>query len=195
MIITFANGKGGTGKTTLCVCVAMGLTQAGKRVAVADRDPQGTAAEWVRKVGGGEPGPFVFSPPGHQAADFDYLLIDTPPNLAVPETRSAIAEADKVIIVSSPSPADIATTRRTAAAVAQFRGASAKTALLFNMVQANTVLGREIGVMAEQVGLPALFNPMRRRQCYQHAVLMGWGVLTERAREETLFIVRDILSL
>jgi chromosome partitioning protein len=195
MIVTFANGKGGTGKTTLCVCVAMGLARAGKRVAVSDRDPQGTAAEWVTHIATDQ-GPFLFDvAAGHKPADFDVLLIDTPPNLAAPETRAAITEADKVIIVSSPSPADIATTQRTAAVVAEIRGAPAKTALCFNKVQPRTLLGRELEAAAKRVSLPALFFSLRHRQCYQHAVYLGWRAFDTRAQEEILFVTREILSL
>ena len=41
--IAFANHKGGTGKTTLCVNVAGELAEKGKRVLVVDLDPQGNA--------------------------------------------------------------------------------------------------------------------------------------------------------
>ena len=43
MIITLANGKGGSGKTTLAVLLAHALAESGKAVSVLDLDPQGTA--------------------------------------------------------------------------------------------------------------------------------------------------------
>ena len=49
MNILLCNGKGGTGKTTMAVLLAHALAEAGKRVAVLDLDPQGTARAWLRE--------------------------------------------------------------------------------------------------------------------------------------------------
>lgn len=41
-VITVSNQKGGTGKTTSCVNLGIGLASEGKRVLLIDSDPQGS---------------------------------------------------------------------------------------------------------------------------------------------------------
>jgi chromosome partitioning protein len=45
--IAVANAKGGTGKTTVSVHLAVGLAKAGRRVLLVDLDPQGNAGLWL----------------------------------------------------------------------------------------------------------------------------------------------------
>lgn len=46
-IYTFALQKGGTGKTSVSVSVAVELANAGKKVLLVDADPQGNATTWI----------------------------------------------------------------------------------------------------------------------------------------------------
>jgi chromosome partitioning protein len=46
-VIGFSVEKGGVGKTTLSVHMAIGAAQAGKRVVLLDADPQGNASSWL----------------------------------------------------------------------------------------------------------------------------------------------------
>lgn len=190
MTICFANGKGGSGKTTITLCIAMALAEAGKRVAIADRDPQGTAGFWVRQIAT-EKGPFIYD----EKQSYDVILIDTPPRLDHPQVREAIVASDKVILVTSPSPTDLWTTKATADLVTQLRPTGGRVALLFNQVQLGTMLGRQIDSLAQKVGLPSIFFFVKRRQCYQHAALMGWGALIQQAKEEIEQITLQIVNL
>ena len=59
-IITFAQRKGGAGKTTLAAHLAAGWAAAGRRVALLDVDPQRSLTQWVelrrKRLGSETPG-------------------------------------------------------------------------------------------------------------------------------------------
>ena len=158
MTITFCNGKGGSGKTTLAVLLASALAEAGHAAAVQDTDPQKTATRWIQEVGFPE-----LATNGHE---YNPLFVDTPPRLESRQLADSIRRADLVLLVSSPSPADLFTSRDTVDVINR-EGAGKRAAVLFNQVQTGTVLSRELDGMAERIGLRALKNSVRRRQAYR----------------------------
>ena len=50
-IVGFVHQKGGTGKSTLSIALALALAQAEHRVMLLDTDYQGTASEWGNRHG------------------------------------------------------------------------------------------------------------------------------------------------
>jgi chromosome partitioning protein len=186
MTITFCNGKGGSGKTTLTVLLASALAEAGHQVAVQDADPQKTATRWVEQVG--------VPQLARNGQDYHAIFVDTPPRLESRQLADAVRRADVILLVTSPSPADLFTSRDTVAVIER-EGAKKRAAILFNQVQAGTVLARELDDIAERIGLPALKNNVRRRQAYQHAILLGWKSLPIEAREEMFKVALEIMGL
>jgi chromosome partitioning protein len=185
MIITLANGKGGSGKTTLAVLLAHALAESGKAVSVLDLDPQGTATNWLRESGSKVA---MYDP----ARKYEAVFIDTPPRVeALPR---ALASCSVAVLVCSPSPADLWTTRDTAAAIRPHLPRGARLRLLFNGVLHNTVLARDLPAIAERIGVQALKSTISRRQCYQHAALLGWQALDGDAREEIRRAALEIIT-
>ncbi len=114
--VAVANVKGGSAKTTTCAFMAHALHERGHRVAVVDADPQGSALSWSRYAGGW-PFPVIAGLdkpdlhrrlPGVVGADYDVLLIDTPP---IDQLRgivvSALTAATVVLVPVAPTPAEI----------------------------------------------------------------------------------------
>jgi chromosome partitioning protein len=186
MNITLCNIKGGVGKTTLAVLLASALAEAGKRIAVLDLDPQATARNWIRSSDSRKVLEY------ETGQDYDAVFIDTPPRLdALP---AALASSSVAVIVCSPSPADLWTTRDTAAAIRPSLPKGARLRLLFNGVQAGTVLSRGLPELAERIGAKAFKAAVSRRQCYQHAALLGWRALDAAAREEIFQAALEVIA-
>ena len=182
MKIAFINGKGGSGKTTTSILVAMALRQAGHPAAVTDLDPQRTASRWLSDQ------PELLDP----AAPIQ--LLDTPPRLESIQVRRSIEEADAVIVVSRPSPCDLFTSQDTAVLLGEM-GAKEKSRLLFTNVREGTILARGLDQTAREIGLEALRVHLQLREGYQHAVLAGWKALGLDAREEVVRVALAIVTM
>src|SRR6202158_217583 len=88
--IALITQKGGSGKTTLTLSLAVAAVLAGLTTLVIDLDTQGTACSWHdrRKAAGKGGSPIVIDAQPHRLAEtlkqardngVDFVLIDTPP--------------------------------------------------------------------------------------------------------------------
>ena len=186
MKILLCNGKGGTGKTTMSVLLAHALAEAGRRVAVLDLDPQATASAWLRECDGSGVAEY------DRAEQYDAVFVDTPPRLDT--LAAALPSCSIAVLVCSPSPADIWTTRDTAEALRPHLQDGSRLRILFNGVQAHTILARELPDIAKRIGVKALKTTISRRQCFQHAALLGWQALDLAAREELFKAALEIVT-
>lgn len=115
--LAFVAQKGGSGKTTLAVHIAVAAGQAGERVIVIDTDPQASASAWgqvrqyqhppVRKIIPADLQPVL------DAAVHDKVtlaILDTAPH-ATPGMTTIAGLADFLRIPCRPTPFDLAAIR------------------------------------------------------------------------------------
>jgi chromosome partitioning protein len=181
--IAFVNGKGGTGKTTLAMMVALVLKLQGQRVRLEDRDPQGNAT--AAAAGYAIP----------TEGDADFLIIDTCPDIDRPTTLAAIREADLLVIVTRPEFFDLASTLATAQVVQRERPPTAKTCVVFNQVRPHTVVAREMLEARDRIPFPTLKAAVPQRAAYSRANRFGWESLGARERAEVLELCIELLTL
>lgn len=152
------------GKSTLTILLFEAFRQAGKSVRIQDWDARGTSSKALELLAP----PEFASPP-------DITLYDTPPNLEHTATAVAARSADVVLVVTTPSPADIWEAEE-AVRFTTACNTSAAVRVVFNKVRKTTILGRLVG---QGVGpkSPTLGIRLSSRECYQHAIAQGWSAL------------------
>lgn len=118
-VVSVIAQKGGTGKTTLALSLAVAAHLAGRTVAIVDLDPQATATNWHDRRG--EHAPFVISAQPARLSRVlqtandegaDLVVIDTPPR-AEQAALSAARAATLVLIPCRPAVFDLDTVSTT----------------------------------------------------------------------------------
>jgi chromosome partitioning protein len=107
-VIAVVAEKGGVGKTTLALTLAVAAVQAGRKVAVFDLDPQATAAQWTDRRD--NEFPWVVATPATRldaaianakGQGVDFAVIDTPPHAGTDAVEAA-RRSDLVLVPVEP---------------------------------------------------------------------------------------------
>jgi len=181
-ILTIAQQKGGSGKTTLTANLAVDLVARGHKVALIDTDPQGSLGRWfmARREALADPG-VEFSTSsawgvdyeaGKLADGYDFVLIDTPPK-ADSDLRPALRTADLVLVPVATSHVDLWATE-SVLDLAQRAGTPAM--LVLNRTRAGTRLGAEIAQEAAKVDAELAAGTLANRIIYAETLGRGQGV-------------------
>jgi chromosome partitioning protein len=171
--------KGGCGKTTLAVHMAVCAARSKFRTALIDIDPQGSAADWNEsrpkekrldaiKATGGQLAALLKQA---KNAGADLTIVDTAPH-ANSEAAEAAKLADLILIPCRPSRFDLKT-MSTSLEVARL--AKTRAVIVINAAPRGR-LADEARAALEGQGATVLEPVMQQRAAYSHAVIDGQAV-------------------
>lgn len=211
MVISVTNLKGGVGKTTVSVNIAVGLAMKGYSICLVDSDrEQRSATEWRDNRTVAEPQITVVSVSEKQftseikalRAKFDLVVIDGVPQLSE-LAQYTIGVSDLVIIPITPSLIDYRGFEtffrkyKEIKAMKEDMGGSVKGAVLMNRVQRNR-LTNEIPEAVQSYGITLFQSRLADRLAYKDTFTEGLSVLEykdEKAKEETKLLIDEIIEL
>ncbi len=174
--ITFATQKGGPGKSTLAIGLAVAAMQLGERVSLLDTDRQGTVSNWrgrrsipqpsVERVGDG----YELERSMRRLASKGCTLaiIDTPGTNDM-SVAAALRAADLCLIPARPSVADIEATHPT---LYMIRKLGKDFAFVLNQAPAHNRRPSEAAAALNRIGVLALPYIVERND-HQDALAVG----------------------
>jgi chromosome partitioning protein len=181
MIIALVNSKGGVGKSTIAVHLAVWLFDQGHSVALLDTDKQRSSSQWI---GEAEEGIMTLTANTPDeclsclqalAAGHDYVIADGPAGIDE-ISRSLLLLADLAVFPMTPSILDLrsmvqATQTLRYARVINHGRPTAK--IVLNKMRLRERTSRELLAMAPQLGVDVTSSVLRDVQLYRDAAQQG----------------------
>lgn len=190
MIVTVGNTKGGVGKTTLAVQLALARSLSGRDVLVVDGDRQGSAqmAIAIRADLGRTPGvtcvqyhngPVLRAQVQRQAGKYDDVIIDAGGRDST-ALRAALSLSDQLIVPFLPRSVDVWALTDIANLVEEANGIrdGLRAHAVLNAADPGTSSdnAEAAAALADFPQLTLLDAPIRRRKAFANAVGMGLSV-------------------
>jgi len=198
-IITVAQQKGGSGKTTVTVNLATALLAQGKSVALLDTDPQGSLGKWFMKrvETYGEDPNLRFSTATawginyelrSLSAQVDVVIVDTPPK-ADSDLRPALRAADLVLVPLSASHVDIWATQDV---IDLADRASKRAYIVMNRTRSGTKLGAEVLEAVKDLEAEVLDASLGNRVVFAESLGRGLGAIESQKKSAAAAEVRSL---
>lgn len=181
IVLTIAQQKGGSGKTTLAANLAVQFVRMGRSVALVDTDPQGSLGRWfmARRDRGIEDIAFSTASAwgvGYEAEKLrktnDIVLIDTPPKIDS-DLRPALREADLILVPVGSSHVDLWATDGVLDLAARV---NKPAMIVLNRATTGTRLAEEVAGAAALLTADIAAARLGQRVTYAETLGQGLGV-------------------
>lgn len=176
-VIAIVAQKGGTGKTTLAVSLAVAAKLAGRTAAIVDLDPQASSSKWGDRrwtdspvVVSAQPARLLHILQAAEAQGADLVLIDTPPRSE--QAALAAAKAGRLVLVPCrPAIYDLETVATTIELV-RFAG-DPPVAVVLNGVPPRGRKRDQATDVLESMGVAVCRAALGQRAAFEHAGTLG----------------------
>jgi chromosome partitioning protein len=195
-IITVAHQKGGVGKSTLAMNLAL-CFQDQLSVALVDTDLQGS----IYHIKDDFPNLSIIGIDRLQdinQLDYDLVIVDTPPYLSN-KLPDLFLHSDFILVPTKAGFFDVMAIRSTLALIkeAQARQSHLKSAIALNMIKPRTSITGEVIALLETMGTPVLNTRVHDRVSIARSSITG-GVLNsgdQKAKDEITRLAEEIVNL
>ncbi|PKP74114.1 MAG: cobyrinic acid a,c-diamide synthase [Alphaproteobacteria bacterium HGW-Alphaproteobacteria-6] len=203
-VIAVVQQKGGSGKTTIAVNLAVTFAGRGLSVALLDTDPQGSLGRWfmARRERLGAAG-VEFSTSSAWGVSYeceklrktaDIVIIDTPPKVDA-DLRPALREADLVLVPVASSHVDLWATE---GVLDLARRERKRVTVVLNRARAGTRLGEEVAAAALAMEAGLAEAQLSNRVAFAETLGQGLGVDEtgkSAARAEIRALADEVMAL
>lgn len=192
--------KGGTGKTTLCLHLAVLANELGRDAVILDIDPQGSSSAWRRRRQIERPGvercsaqELATKLKELKAQGRDFVLLDTAPHSSQ-DAATAVKLADIVLIATRPAILDLEAIGESVKIVKRqgAHGVVVLNACPPPHIFGETAIVREAREAVAVYGLPVSPVSVSQRAAFSHALIDGRAVTEFESKGKAAAEIRSL---
>ncbi len=209
--ILVVNSKGGCGKSTLVVNLAGYFAVKGKKVTIADFDPQSSSLDWLQvRPADRVPiqGIAAWKGNAKPPKETEYLIMDAPAGIHGKDLADLVRRADAILVPLLPSPLDIRAAQRFIGIIEGLKKVhdnEVRLATVANRVRENTLVAMDLEEYLHSLRLPngkkfPFLSVLRGSQNYIRSAEKGLSIFefspyaTEPDREQWAPLLRWVQS-